>query len=62
MHYFYVLKNEKNELYYGCTSDLKKDFFNIMIAILYIQKITNGSLFITKLILQKKMHGKKKNK
>lgn len=27
MHYVYLLKNENNELYYGCTQDLKKRFF-----------------------------------
>lgn len=27
MHYVYILKNEKKELYYGCTKDLKKRFF-----------------------------------
>ncbi len=27
MHYVYVLKNESGELYYGCTSNLKKRFF-----------------------------------
>jgi putative endonuclease len=26
MHYVYVLKNSLNELYYGCTKDLKKRF------------------------------------
>ncbi|MCX6762051.1 MAG: GIY-YIG nuclease family protein [Candidatus Moranbacteria bacterium] len=27
MQYVYVLKNEDEELYYGCTDDLKKRFF-----------------------------------
>jgi putative endonuclease len=27
MFYVYLLKNERNELYYGCTKDLKKRFF-----------------------------------
>lgn len=27
MHYVYVLKNEFSELYYGCTNNLKKRFF-----------------------------------
>ncbi|KKQ51225.1 MAG: hypothetical protein US70_C0021G0016 [Parcubacteria group bacterium GW2011_GWD2_38_11] len=26
MYYFYVIKNENNELYYGYTADLKKRF------------------------------------
>lgn len=27
MHYVYVIKNEIGKLYYGCTGDLKKRFF-----------------------------------
>ncbi|AKM84107.1 TPA: excinuclease ABC subunit C [Candidatus Campbellbacteria bacterium] len=27
MYYFYVLKNNENELYYGSTSDIKKRIF-----------------------------------
>jgi len=27
MHYVYILLNEENKLYYGCTKDLKKRFF-----------------------------------
>lgn len=27
MHYVYILKNENDSLYYGCTKDLKKRFF-----------------------------------
>ena len=27
MHYVYLLKNEQGKLYYGCTVDLKKRFF-----------------------------------
>ncbi len=27
MHYVYIIKNEIDELYYGCTNNLKKRFF-----------------------------------
>lgn len=27
MHYIYVIKNEKGELYYGCTNNLRERFF-----------------------------------
>lgn len=38
MHYVYILKNSLDELYYGCTGDLRKRF----------SEHNNGKVFSTK--------------